>query len=81
MPPESIAKLRKSPQFKELIGYLGTELDKVDSLDGLAALSFTERAYEATSRLRAKEFLTGILAPLLETGDKPGGIDPKEYIA
>lgn len=79
MKPESILKLRKHPQFRELITFLLAEMSRLSSFEGLAALPFDERGYEVTSRLRAHEILAGIIAPLTDTVDKPTGVNPSEY--
>lgn len=80
MNPETIKKLRENiPEFLELIAYLTAELSKADSLEGLETLDFKERAYETGVRLRMKERLSAMLAPLVADVDKSLGVNPREY--
>lgn len=80
MNPQTIQRLKELPEFKELVAFIGAEASKLQGYDGLQDLSFTERAYEVSIRMRMKERLDAILQPLLGGVDKPAGVDPQEFV-
>lgn len=82
MDPKTIATLQENhPEFKELLAYLAAKASELNTLDGLAGMTVTERAYEATARLRAYDKLLEILGPLVHrqqsTSSSPSG---EEYV-
>jgi hypothetical protein len=81
MRPETIAKLQSnSPEFRELLAFLASEAQRLESWEGLDKLSFHERAYEVTSRMRSVETIKGILGPLLGVTHSLEKPDPTEYV-
>lgn len=81
MNPQTVNKLRENiPELRELIAFLASEANKLDTLQGLDTMPIFERSYEITARLRAKQTIDAILAPLLGDVDNPVGVDPKEYV-
>lgn len=82
MSPKTVSKLHEGvPEFKELLAFLTSELAKCDTLEGLGELDFKERAYEITVRLRVKERLAAMLAPLLGVPETLARPNPEEYVA
>jgi hypothetical protein len=66
MNPKTVRKLREgSPEFKELLTYLATQAMEANSLEGLEKMTFQERAYEASVRIKVFNRLKDILAPLV----------------
>lgn len=81
MNPETVQRLAKHPDFRELTDYLIIEAQKLNTLDGLSELKFTERAYEAAAKVRAYDKLKEILAPLINTSPQSTGrTDPQDYV-
>lgn len=81
MNPETIKKLREqTPEFKELVAYLAEKAHEMDTLEGLDKLTFTELAYEASVRLKAKKVILDILEPLLRDNSSIGVSDPLDYV-
>jgi hypothetical protein len=68
------------PEVQQLVAHLHSVAQELNNLDGLASLTFTERAYETTARLRAYEKLKKMLDPLLNTAQSTGGTSDAEYV-
>ena len=82
MKPESIQKLQQNvPELKELIAFLSSEVQKLNTLDDLADLDVTERHDALSGKLWAYKTLSTMLAPLIGTVPETHGADPSEYVA
>jgi hypothetical protein len=81
MNPKTVEILTKNvPELKELIAFLQSEAQKLDTLAGISAPTPNDIAVEVLARKRAKETIDAMLAPLLGHVDKPTGINPEEFV-
>lgn len=83
MSPETVKRLTESvPELQELISFIKSEIAALDTLAGIEELTRegSEIALEVLARLRAKQTLEAILAPLINTPDALLGTDPQDYV-
>lgn len=80
MKPDTIAALLDIPQVRELVVYFQSEANKLNDLSIFATLPAAEYDGEVRARLRAKQVIDAMLAPLLQHVDNPGGTDPNEFV-
>ncbi len=82
MKPETIKRLQENiPELKELIGFLASEAAKLNTLDGLEAMTDKEQYEAVNGKIWAYKTITAMLAPLVGVQDTVIGVDPKEYVA
>lgn len=70
MNDELIKKLNDFPAFKEFQEYIITQIDKLDTLDGLEKMSNEHAGEEAKVRSKAKNTLYTILLPFTNVVEK-----------
>lgn len=81
MKPETIQKLRENvPEFRELLAFLASEAAKLDSLSILDKTLTPDLGAHIVGLRYARDTINAMLAPLLETVDKPTGVNPAEYM-
>lgn len=82
MNPETTKFLQSDvPQLKELIVYLATEAQKLNTLSDIKATAPMDIALETLARQRAYQTLTDILKPLVDVQeDRQGGLSNAEYV-
>lgn len=82
MNPRIVQKLLENiPEVRELVAFLAAEANKLNTLDGInEPAEPTTLAVEVLARLRAKQTIDAMLAPLLVSVDKPTGTDPSEFV-
>lgn len=81
MNPQSVEKLLAMPEGRELVAFINAEAAK---LNDLSSLEKTENGnfnlIEVHGRRLAIETLIAILAPFINTQERPTGVDPSEYV-
>ena len=81
MNPDTVKKLTEDVgEFKELITYLASEAQKLNTLDGVEKTGVSVEV-EVLARLRAYETLQRILAPLVNFQDLSTGVVLNDYVA
>lgn len=65
MNPEDITELIKLPQFRSFLVFVGTEVEKLNTLDGLDTYPQAEIAVEVKSRSKAHSIIVAILKPFV----------------
>lgn len=82
MKPETVQKLKQDvPELRELIAFLASEAEKLNTLEGIDDAIPHGIAVEVLSRKRAYQTLTAMLAPLIGDVQRLVGVDPQEYVA
>lgn len=81
MKPETIQKLQENvPELKELMAFLATELQKLNTLSDLPEAR-ADREIAVEGKRWAHKTLAAMLAPLIGKVDEIVGVDPAEYVA
>ncbi len=65
-----IKKLKSDPAFSEFVSFILSEIEELDTVDGLEKLTNKEAGEEAKVRSKAKAKLYEIVKPFVEYAEK-----------
>lgn len=83
MKPESVAKLLQLPEGRELVAFLESELAKLKDMSFLNALHNStpdQVSLLVWSRFHSLNTLESMLAPFINTQQKPVGTNPDDFL-
>jgi hypothetical protein len=80
MRPDTIKRLRDSPDFQELLVFLQTQVARLNQLSALKNAAIDDYYTLVVGRLHAKEIIDDILGELTRDINTPSGMNPKDYV-